>query len=215
MAPWFRLRCGASLLVLLAGLAAATEPTPAATQPVAARSFSLALNPWELAFQPVLRSLDNPSGSGGSGWFERGGTHGDDPLVIQVLPTWHPPRSAWGLALPVYWRSIKDQDFQVLLTDVRVQWYTPGSNRKGYLLAGVRRTWEAGRLQDDHRRVQLNRFGGFVGSGIEFSSGRFFASFAVMAGMYGGPEPPDLAGHNLQGSKVLFHVEPLLLGIRF
>ena len=209
------LRAGISLLVLVAVVAGAAEPTPPPTAPTTARSFSLALNPWELVFQPVLRSLDNPSGSSGSDWFERGGTNGDYPLVIQVVPTWHPPRAAWGLALPVYWRSKGDVDLKVLLTDARIHWYTPGSSRKGYLLAGVRHTWESGRRMDDHRRVHLDRTGGFVGAGMEFSKGRFFASVAVMAGMYGGPEPPRLASHNLQGSKVLLHWEPLLIGIRF
>jgi hypothetical protein len=207
------LRAGISLLALVAGVAGAAEPTPPSTAPTTERSFSLALNPWELVFQPVLRSLERPPDTGEL--FNEGGTHGDYPLVLQVVPTWRPHGSSWGLALPVYWRSKQDVDLKVLLTDARIHWYTPGSNRKGYLLAGVRHTWESGRRMDDHRRVHLDRTGGFVGAGMEFSKGRFFASVAVMAGMYGGPEPTKLAGHNLQGSKVLLHWEPLLIGIRF
>lgn len=190
--------------ILVAGLASGVGAMP--TSPASAArttDLSVAVNVWDPVVLPLLEVMTDAD----QFWT---GSH-----VLQGVMVWRPGQERWGLALPVYWRRVPDEDLRVLLVDAEIRRFRRDPANRSFLVGGIRRTWEAGKHREDHRRAELGRVGVYLGWGVESRRGRWFLASAVKMGMYFGPEPDRFAGHNLQGSKVLFHLEPLMVGFRF
>jgi len=185
---------------MVSGTAAAVASPPSASH---ATDLSVAVNVWDPVVLPLLEALTDAN------QFWTGGQ------ILQGVTVWRPGQGRWGLAMPVYWRRDPDEDFRVLLVDAEVRLFHNDPGRRSFFLGGVRKSWESGLHREDHHHVELERVGMYLGWGVESRKGRWFLGSAVKLGMYFGPEPDRLAGHNMQGSKVLFHLEPLLLGFRF